>query len=85
MNTSGRFAFLFLAANSSSKVTIFSLPAFGVAFLGSLSVAGINWAAIGVSPAAMDRSKSLILLGTKYSTKGSVPESKVEINLFDVS
>lgn len=72
MNTSCRsWGFPFMAS-SSSKVTIFSRGR-GGAFLGALTVSGSMFAATGVSPAAMDRSNSLMLLGTKYSMRGSPP------------
>lgn len=69
--SSGDFASLH--AISSSKVTIFSF-CLGCAFLSGRTVRGRNVLAMGVSPDVMERSNSLILRGTKYSTKGSAPE-----------
>lgn len=78
MNTSCRSAFLFLRANSSSNVTIFS-RGLGAAFLGTLTVNG-SILATGVSPAAPDKSNSLTLRGTKYSMRGSAPAKDSHFN-----
>lgn len=64
--------FASLDAISSSKVTIFSF-CLECNFLGARTVRGRNVPATGLSPAVKDRSNSLILRGTKYSTRGSEP------------
>lgn len=73
--SSGDFASL--QAISSSKVTIFSF-CLDCSFLGGRTVSGRNVLAMGASPDVMERSNSLMLRGTKYSTKGSAPESHNE-------
>lgn len=71
-----------LEAISSSKVTIFSF-CFAVElldiFLGALTVNGMKWGNGGDS-VEMDRSNSLMLRGTKYSTKGSAPKIEDILN-----
>lgn len=60
-------------AISSSNVTIFSF-CFDCIFLGARTVRGRKVPAMGESPAVMERSNSLMLRGTKYSTRGSAPK-----------
>lgn len=64
-----------LDAISSSKVTIFSF-CFDCTFLGARTVKGRKVPVIWLSPPVIERSNSLILRGTKYSTSGSAPVRK---------
>lgn len=73
MNTSLKLGLSALISSSSSKVTIFSF-CLEITLLGTLTVSGRKFPAAEASSVVMDRSNSLMLLGTKYSIRGSAPE-----------